>query len=268
MRRFCWQLFVVLLVFPGCQAVFAQAASAPAATLIINGRAKTAAKTVVLKKKRFYLFRGDRVANKTLIERLKAVTMTSRDCYYCGLHASTEFMQWLKAGDGSCESVHCREITPEDVTKVPEFQAAYQKGTKQFDKKPELAREWLVTNLEPGFRSGFYDARKAILDALLKDLSADRLPVESAMTDNSAAALANFSGIPLRSGGAPEKFVFSNLIPIEIGEKSYVWVCEVDVGKDKKTPILDAPESSKVVKKCEVIVRDLPACSAGACEQK
>ena len=262
MRRLCWQFLIVLLFLPGGRAIFAQATG----SLVVNGRAKTATKTVVLKKKRFYLFRGDREANKTLIERLKAANVTSRDCFYCQLKASAEFMNWLKAGDGNCESVHCREITQEDITKVPEFQAAFQKGAKPFAKKPELARKWLVTNLEPGFRTGFYDARKAMLDGLLKDLPEERLPVQSAMTDNSASALANFSSIPLTA--AVEKFVFANLIPIEIGEKSYVWICDVEIGKDKKTPILDAPDSSKVIKKCEVIVRDLPVCKAGTCDPK
>lgn len=232
----------------------------------MNGRAKTATKTIVLKKKRFYLFRGDREANKTLVERLKAANPISRDCFYCGLRASSEFIDWLKVGDGNCESVHCREITQEDIVKVPEFKAAFDKGTKPFAKKPELARKWLVTNLEPGYRSGLYDARKAMIDDLLKDLPQDRLPVQSAMTDNSASALANFSSIPLTA--ASEKFVFANLVPMEIGEKSYVWICEVEIGKDKKTPILDAPDTSKVVKKCEVIVRDLPLCKSGTCEQK
>lgn len=261
MRRLCWQFLILFVLVSGCQ-VFAQTTG----SLVVNGRAKTASKTVVLKKKRFYLFRGDREANKTLIERLKAANPTSRDCFYCGLKASAEFMDWLKTGDGNCESVHCREITQEDIAKIPEFKVAFDKGTKPFAKKPALAREWLVTNLEPGFRSGFYNVRKTMIDDLLKDLPNDRLPVQSGMTDNSAAALANFSSIPLNA--ASEKFVFANLFPIEIAEKSYVWICDVEIGKDKKTPILDAPDASKVVKKCEVIVRDLPVCKAGTCEQK
>ncbi|MBK8465853.1 MAG: hypothetical protein IPL32_08485 [Chloracidobacterium sp.] len=266
MLRLCWQFLIALLVLSGCPAVYAQTASKTTGSLVINGRAKTTSKTVVLKKKRFYLFRGDREANRTLIENLKAANLPSRDCFYCQLKASAEFMQWLKAGDGNCESIHCREISQEDITNVPEFQIAFQKGTKPFAKKPELARKWLVTNLEPGFRTGLYDARKAMIDGLLKDLPAERLPVQSAMTDNSSSALANFSSIPLTA--ATEKFIFANLVPVEIGEKSYVWICEVDIGKDKKTPILDAPESSKIIKKCEVIVRDLPDCKAGTCDQK
>ncbi len=267
MRSLCWCLLIGLVLLSGCQAVFAQAIPATAGALIVNGRAKMASKTVILKKKRFYLFRGDREANKTLIEKLKAANVASRNCFYYQLKASAEFMDWLKTGD--CESVHCREITQEDITKVPEFRDAKKKGLegpRNFNKKPELATKWLVTNLEPGFRSGFYDARKAMIEGLLKDMSEDRLPVQSAMTDNGSSALANFSNIVLKT--TVEKFIFANLVPIELGERSYVWVCEVDVGKDKKTPILDMPESSKVVKKCEIIVRDLPVCKAGMCEQK
>lgn len=264
--RFCGQLLILLILFSGCQASIAQSTPSLKGSLVVNGRAKSATKTTILKRKRFYLFRGDREANKTLIDRLKATQVTSRDCFYCQLNASPEFMDWLKAGDSNCDSVYCREITEEDIQHVPEFQVAYQKGTKSFGKKPELARKWLVTNLESGFRTGLYDSRKSMIDGLLNDLPADRRPVQTGMTDNSAAALANFSGIPMTA--AVEKFLFVNLVPIEIGEKSYVWVCEVDVGKDKKTPILDAPDASKVVKRCEVIVRDLPACKAGMCEQK
>lgn len=262
MQRLCWHLLFVLILLFGCEEIFAQASG----SLILNGRAKVGTKTVVLKKKRFYLFRGDREANKTLVERLRSAKVTSRDCFYCQQKVSPEFMAWLKASDGGCESVYCREITQEDIERVPEFKTGFEKGVKPFAKKPELARKWLVTNLEPGLRTGFYDARKAMIDDLLKDLPAERLPVQSSMTDNSAASLANFSSIPLTP--EVEKFIFANLVPVEIGERSYVWVCEVDVGKDKKTPILDAPETSKVIKKCEVIVRDLPVCNSGMCEQK
>ena len=168
-------------------------------------------------------------------------------------------MNWLKAGD--CESVHCREITTEDIAKVPEFKAAYEKGLKSFKKKPDLARRWLVTNLDEGFRTGIYIDRKKEIRDLRKGV------VQTALTDNSNTALAYFSGISLE--GETEKFVYTNLVPFELGDKSYVWVCEVDLGREaKKTPILDMPDSTKVVKKCEVIVRDLPACNAGTCDQK
>ncbi len=258
MRRSCLQILIGLLALFCCNSFLAQAEPAAAGSFIVSGRVKVGSKNISLKKKRFYLFRGGREANRSLIERLTSANVTSRDCFYCRLNASPEFMGWLMSGD--CESVHCREITTEDIAKVPEFQAAYRKGLQPFKKKPDLARRWLVTNLDPGFRSGFYDARKILLKDFQKDL------VQTAMTDNGSTALAYFLNIPLNS--SVEKFVYTNIFPIEIGEKSYVWVCEVDVGKDKKTPILEAPETSKVIKRCEIIVRDLPVCSAGTCDQK
>jgi hypothetical protein len=263
MRRKYWQLLIFVLSVTVGQAVHGQAS---AGSFVVTGRAKTATKTVPLKKKRFYLFRGGREANATLIGRLKAADVLSRDCFYCRQKASPQFMEWLKAGDGNCDSAYCREITQDAITKVPEFQAAFQRGTKPFADKPDLARKWLMTNLEPGLRTGFYDARKSMIDGLLKDLPDERLPVQSSMTDNSPGPSATFSNIRLAKD--VEKFTFANLVPFEYGDKSYVWICEIDVGKDKKTPVLDAPESSKVIRKCEVIVRDLPKCVAGACEQE
>lgn len=252
------QIVIGLALFFGCHCAFGQAAPPSKGALIVVGKAK-GAKTQTLKKTRFYLFRGTREANKPLIEKLKAANVTSRDCFYCRLKASAELMEWLKMGD--CESVHCREITSEDIAKVPEFKAAYAEGLKRFRKKPVLARRWLVTSLERGFRSGIYIDRKKLVRDFRRDI------VQIGMTDNSNAALAYFSGIPLE--GETEKFVYTNLVPFEFGEKSYVWVCEVDVGKEaKKTPVLDMPDTSKVVKKCEVIVRDLPVCKPGMCEQK
>ncbi|MFN0280289.1 MAG: hypothetical protein ACKVRN_17060 [Pyrinomonadaceae bacterium] len=258
MRRLYRQVFIVLVSLFACQSVDAQTNQAAGGSMTVSGRARIGSKTVVLKKTRFYLFRGSRVANKPLIDKLKAANPTSRDCFYCRLKASPEFVDWLK----DCESVHCREITQEDAEKVPEFQAAYQKGMKDFVNKPKFAPifalQWLVTNLEPGLRSGFYDMRKALEKDLEKDI------VQTAMTDNSAASLGYFTKIPM--GVADEKFVYTNLVPFETGGKSYVWVCDADIGK--KTPIMETPEAGKDGKKCDAIIRDLPDCKAGKCDQK
>ena len=258
--RYILSLLVLLL---SCQAFYAQTGQTATGSFTIQGRARAGGKPYPLKKKRFYLFRGSREANKDLIDRLKAATATSRDCFYCRLKASAEFMQWLKAGD--CESVHCREISQEDIAKVPEFQAAYKKGLNALRAKPKfaaaVARKLLVSNLELGFRSGFYDMRKMLVRDLEKDI------IQTAMTDNSRDPKGYFTNIPLSSEIG--KFVYTNLVPIEINDKSYVWVCEIELGKEtKKAPFFDAPESSKQDKNCEVIVRDLSVCEAGLCEQK
>jgi hypothetical protein len=230
--------------------------------LQILGRTRVANKNVFLRKKRFYIFRGGLDANQQLIDRLKAAQPVSRDCFYCGLHASAEFMAWLK-DDTNCDMPYCRTITADDIAKVPEFKAAHDKGLKQFQKKPGLAETWLVTNLDKNILHGLYDQRKAMIDGVLAGLS----PVESTLTDNGGTAF--FLDLPLASGDS-EKFVFANIVPVEIGEKSYVWACEADIaaGKPSRTPLFDAPEASGRVKKCEIIVRSLAACSGAECQQK
>ena len=256
MRRLDRQIFFTLLLLLCYQGIQAQAVKT-AGSLAVSGKAKSGSTVVTFKRKRFYLFHGGREANKNLIDRLKAADMPSPDCFYCRLKASPEFMAWLKNGD--CESVHCREITTEDIAKVPEFQAAHRKGLGQFKLKPALAQKWLVTNLAPGFRSGFYGARRAFVKEFQKDI------IQTAMTDSGRDPKGYFTNIPL--SGKVEKFVYTNLVPIEIGEKSYVWICEAEVGKDKTTPVLDT-DTGKLSKKCEVVVRSLPVCNAGVCEQK
>ena len=257
-------LLPALIFLLGCSPFYAQGPR-PLGALSINGRVKTTAKPLLLKGKRFYLFAGGLEANKPLIEKLRVANFVSRDCYYCRLHVSPDFMNWLRAGDGICDSPYCRMVTAEDKDKVPEFKAAYQKGAaKQFARKPVLAQKWILTSLDASLITGFYDSRKAYLKDVLTGLT----PVQSAMTDAGTSVQALFVNVPL--SGASQKFVFSNLVPVEVGKKSYIWVCEVDVKKDKlvKTPLFEAPEASKVVKNCEVIVHDLPACDAQSCEQK
>lgn len=258
-----FRLLIAALALLAAGVTFAQGQKASTGGLQILGRTRIANKNVLLKKKRFYLFRGGLDVNQALIDRLKAAQPASRDCFYCGLHASPEFIAWLKGGDTNCEMPYCRTITSDDVAKVPEFRAAYDKGVKQFQKKPELAQKWLVTNLDKNLLHGLYDQRKTMIDGVL----AGSTPVQSTLTDNGGNAL--FLNVPLGSGES-EKFVFANIVPVEIGEKSYVWACEVGIGAGKpaRTQPLDAPETSNRVKKCEVIVRDLNACTGAECGQK
>ena len=233
-------------------------------SLEISGRVSAGGQQVKLKRKRFYLFRGGLDANKELVDRIKAATVTSRDCFYCKAKASAAYTAWLKAEE--CESPYCREITTDDIAKVPEFQAAYQKGLKQFRGKTDLARKWLTTNLAPELRDGYYADRKKLTTSVLGTAK----PLQSSMTD-SVSVVAIFIDIPLNiaAGKKTETFLVSNLVPIEIGDKSYVWACDVEIGAGKKakTPALPVPDSSKLVKKCEVIVRALAKCENGSCGQ-
>ncbi len=229
--------------------------------LEINGRIKVDGKQERLKRKRFYLFRGGLAANKPLIDRLRVAEFVSRDCFYCRLSASPEFRAWLKAED--CESPFCREIMADDAARVPEFKAALEKGARQFARRPLLAREWLTTNLAPGLRDGFYLERKKSIDAILAGVK----PLQSGMTD-SVSVKAIFIDIPIATatGKATETFLISNLAPLEIGAKSYVWACEVEIGADKKAVrSLPVPEPGKRADKCEVFVRDVPTCNGQSC---
>jgi hypothetical protein len=233
-------------------------------SLDINGRVKVDGKQERLKRKRFYLFRGGLAANKALIDRLRTADFVSRDCFYCRMNASSEFRAWLKAED--CESPFCREITADDAARVPEFKAALEKGARQYGRRPTLAREWLTTNLAPGLRDGFYLQRKKAIDAILAGVK----PLLSGMTD-SVSVKAIFIDIPITppAGKTTETFLISNLAPLEIGTKTYVWACEVEIGADKKAVrSLPVPEPGKRADKCEVFVREIPACDGQVCAPK
>jgi hypothetical protein len=229
-------------------------------SLELAGRVKIGTKVEKIKRKRFFLFRGGLESNRALIDRMKAAAVTSRDCFYCQMKASPEFVAWLKAED--CESPFCREVTAEDTKSVPEFSAAFKKGLTQYRNKADIAQKWITTNLAPGLRDGYYLQRKAAAETVLQAVR----PLQSSMTD-SVSVRAMFIDIPLNLGGkTTETFLISNVVPIEISGKSYLWSCEVEIGPTKKVLLpLQVPEPNKTVKKCEVTVRDLPACTAGAC---
>jgi hypothetical protein len=232
--------------------------------LEVNGRVRIEGKQERLKRKRFYLFRGGLAENKALIDRMRNDAFVSRDCFYCRMNASAEFRSWLKAED--CESPFCREITAEDAAKVPEFKAAVAKGTQQFGRRPTIAREWLTTNLPSPLRDGFYLQRKSAIERIL----AGTEPLLSGMTD-SVSVKAIFIDIPLKpsAGETTETFLISNLVPFEVGAKSYLWACEVDIGPDKKAVrSLPVPEPGKQADKCEVFVRDIAACGGDSCDDK
>ncbi len=225
----------------------------------VSGRVKIGTKQEKLARKRFYLFRGGLESHKALVDRLRAADPVSRECYYCRNGASPEFMAWLKAGD--CESPYCREITADDAKTVPEFRAAYKKGLAQFGRKPGLALDWINTNLPAGLRDGFYREHRKMLGSLLGDLR----PVQSVMTD-SVTVKGIFIDIPLQlADRKTEKFLVSNLLPVEVGDKSYVWACEIEIGAEKPAALRLTEGKSKM---CEVFVRNLPVCTAGNCPMK
>jgi hypothetical protein len=86
-------------------------------------------------------------------------------------------------------------------------------------------------------------------------------PLQSSMTD-SKGTLVTLLDIPLPAGAKPT-FLVSNILPIEIGNKSYVWACETTLPEGKK---VNLPAADKG--KCRVFVRDLKMCSTAACPTK
>ncbi len=260
MNGFRWILPLVLLTPVGTVHIAAQTGG----TLDVSGRVTIERKAEKLTRKRFYLFRGGLDSNKALVDKLKAANITSRDCFFCSQKTSTAFIAWLKAED--CESPYCRSISTEDTANIPEFQAAYQKTLRQVRNRPAVAQKWLTINLAPNLRDGYYRQRKSMIETLLGGLK----PVQTSMTD-SVSVRAAFIDIPLKNadGKATETFLVSNLIPFEVGTKSYLWACEVEIGNDKKIILpLKVPETGKTIKNCEVIVKDLPVCTAGVCAPK
>ncbi len=236
-------------------------AQAGDAVLEISGRVRIEKKVEKLIRKRFFLFRGGLEANKALVDKMKSASVTSRECFYCTKSASPEFLAWLKAED--CESPYCRAITADDAKKVPEFQTAYQKGLRQFRNKPDLSLQWLTTNLPSPFLSGLYDQRKAAFDSIVGQTRA----VQSSMTD-SVSVKAIFINVPVapQSPATSEKFLATNVVPIEFNGKAYLWACEVELsGSKKSTLVLQVPDPGKTVRNCEVVVKELPKCTGGTC---
>lgn len=261
MFKFSFQLSLLLLLLPVCLWAKAQERP-PLGSLDVSGRVKMGGKQIKLQRKRFYLFRGGLAENKALVERLKTADLASRDCYYSQIKTSPQFICWLKTND--CESPYCREMAAEDIGRVPEFQAAYQKGLRQF-RRPELARHWLTTNLSPDLLTGFYRQQKSLLAGLFGELE----PLQSSMTDTtSIKALFIDISLNLSQAKKSETFLVSNLLPVEIGDKSYIWACQVDIGTAKRAVLqLAVPENNNPIKNCEVIVKELKTCSAEGCPQ-
>lgn len=228
----------------------------------LSGRVRIAGKQERITRKRFYLIPGGLTENSALVERLRGATIRSRDCYYTELKASPEYVCWLQAEN--CESPFCRSVSKDDVTAVPEFQAAYRRGLTQFRNKDDIARQWITTNMPQNLTSGFYLERRDLTTKLLGSVK----PIQSSMTD-SVSIRAIFIDIPIKAGARSEKFTISNILPIEIGGKSYIWACELDVAPSKVTKLtLAIPEPNKPIKNCEVIVKDLEVCQTKECKAK
>lgn len=210
-----------------------------------------------LPRKRFFLIKGTLDDNRTLIEKLKQDGVMSRECYYRGKGASLALIKWLKEND--CDSVYCREIEARYLNgsdAVPEFQAAYNQGLREF-KTPELARRWLTVNLPPDIRDGFYKQKQEVIDALVKQSEdATKTKVMSVMTDR--------KGTAYLTDIEPGRYTISNLVGSETEKTSILWACEkevkaVDLAIAMRRPFTLSNEKDPKVK-CEIVERPLPAC--------
>lgn len=209
-----------------------------------------------LARKRFYLFTGSLVENKPLLDRLKTLEVNSRDCFYVGLKASPCFLAWLR--EENCETPFCRVIKRDEIAGVPEFETAYAKGLPLYGGKPDVALGWILNSMPNELVSGYYRHQKAVLGRALADLK----PSQSAMS-TSTAAEATFVG--LSAGERSSKYLISNVLPVEIDDKSYIWACEADVSRGKITVVPLSLDAKR--KNCVLIVNDLKACTSESCKK-
>ena len=206
-------------------------------------------------RKRFFLIHGSLEQNRALVEAIERQPLATRDCYYTKSGASPALINWLK--DGDCESVYCREVEQQFVSgdkAVLEFATAFTASEKEFGSGP-TALKWVVMNVPPNLRDGFYRDRKNVLDALLKQAQASSAaPVQSVMTDRNGTAFFTDLG--------PGTYVLSNLVPTELGQTLATWNCEVQIKPDdlaSEKPYLISNKKDRLVK-CVAIERPTPPC--------
>ena len=219
-------------------------------------RLKVKFKSRELPRKRFFLIKGTLEENKSLIERIKQTDLMSRECYYLSKGASPALIKWLS--DNDCDSVYCREIEEKYLSgsdAVPEFQAAYNQGLREF-KTPELARRWLTVNLPADIRDGFYNEKQRVITNLITLAeTANTTKVMSVMTDR--------KGTAYLTDIEPGTYTISNLVGSEAGKTSMLWACEKEVKAGNLAiamrPLILSNEKDPKVK-CEIIERPLPVC--------
>jgi hypothetical protein len=222
--------------------------------LRVRVKADDAAPFRGLARERFFLIPGTLEQNRPLVQAIEQQPLTTRDCFYSRLGASTALINWLK--DGNCESVYCRAIEKDFVAgpkAVPEFTTAFATSQKEFG-SDERARAWLTTNLPPDVRDGFYRDRKRVLEQLLRQTNPGAV-VQSVMTDRNGTAY--FTDL------TPGTYVLSNLVPTELGQTLVTWNCEIqfkadDLAGEKPYQISNRKDRNV---KCVGIEKPMPPCA-------
>ena len=253
-------LAIVLALIPGAPLFVAQTQNPQTTLGVIRLKVKYKSGDVTseLPRKRFFLIAGSMDQNRSLIDQIKRTETTSRECYYRSHNGSEAFIKWL--ADNDCESVYCKEIEDKylsGVEAVPEFKAAYDQALKEL-KAASLARRWLANYLPAEFRDGYYRAKQATIDALVKQAETSTgKPLMSIMTDR--------KGTAYLTGIDPGIYTISNLIGSETQNSTILWVCErevkaTDLFVAMKRPFILSNEKDPKVK-CEVIERPLQVCA-------
>lgn len=247
-------VFVALLLAVTCVLAQTQEPARQTGVLRLRVRVKAndAAPLRGLARKRFFLIPGTLEQHRALIDAIERQPLTTRDCYYTKLRASSALINWLKESD--CESVYCRGVEQEFVAgpkAVPEFATAFAASQKEFG-NDETARQWLTTNLTADVRDGFYRDRQGVLQALIKQAGGT---VHSVMTDRNGTAYFTDLG--------PGSYVLSNLVPTESGQTLVTWNCEVqvkpgDLATEKPYLVSNAKDRNV---KCVGVSKPMPACA-------
>lgn len=250
--------FSFCLLFGAGFTALTQTPEAPTRGVIrLKVKYKSGDATKELPRKRFFLIKGTLEENKGLIEQIKQAPVSSRECYYRARGASDALLKWFKEND--CESVYCREVEPKYLNgsnAVPEFQAAYNQGLSEL-KSPDLARRWLPVNLSSDIRAGFYNQKRAAVNALVTQAEAmTKTRVMSVMTDR--------KGTAYLTDIEPGTYTISNLVGSETEKTSIVWACEkevkaVDLAVAMRKPFTLSNEKDPKIK-CEIVERPLPVC--------
>ena len=248
-------IVVLLLLASYCVAQTPPTPHSAGTVLRLRVRVKTGDSTKGLSRKRFFLIKGSVEQNKSVVEAIRQRAFISRDCYYRGLGASEQLINWLREND--CETVYCRELQTSDVEgpkAVPEFQTAMAVAEKEYGSR-ELARKWLTTNLPENLRSGFYKNQQAAIDASVKQAeTVSGAKVLSVMTDRNGTAY--FTDLE------PGNYTLTNILPAELGSMSLLWNCDVPVKQDDRAfekPYLIMNRKLSGAK-CVAVETPLPIC--------